>query len=77
MAFFILDPIYLCFDKELLTFSHCPKSQACELSFLPSNETWVVDYDSIYTLRNWITSLEMYCSSSFEVGLLGTSFFIG
>lgn len=55
----------------------CTKNDICKLSPTPKEGEWKIDYDSIYTLKNWITDLEIYCATPFELGFFGSCFFIG
>lgn len=36
-----------------------------------------IDWSSIYSLNNWILQLNLFCSSSFEIGFFGSCFFLG
>ena len=40
-------------------------------------EASCVDYNSPNTLHNWITNMHLYTTSSFKLGLIGSSFFVG
>lgn len=37
----------------------------------------LIDWSNHQSLRNWIISLDLYCASSFQVGLFGSLFFFG
>lgn len=39
--------------------------------------SWNIDWTSRYSLNNWISTLNMHCSSSFEIGVFGSLFFAG
>jgi len=36
-----------------------------------------IDWSNKYSLKNWIISLDLFCASSFEIGLFGSCFFLG
>lgn len=36
-----------------------------------------IDWSHRYSLKNWITQLNLYCSPSFEIGFFGSCFFLG
>ena len=36
-----------------------------------------VDYNDEFSFHNWMTDQSLYCYSSFEIGLLGSLFFLG
>lgn len=67
----------MCYDKEKQVYSECTRSDVCKLSPYPKEEVWLIDTESIYTVKNWITNLNMYCASSFEIGFFGSCFFVG
>lgn len=42
-----------------------------------SNVENYIEWDHRYSLKNWIYTLKLYCSPSFEIGFFGSCFFIG
>ena len=36
-----------------------------------------IDYDSPETVKNWITSMDLVCEESFQIGMFGSLYFIG
>jgi MFS family permease len=38
---------------------------------------WQINYDTKYTLNNWIERLGLYCHDSYAIGLFGTAYFFG
>ena len=53
---------------------------ACSREYVWSNQSNVnykYDYNSIDTVNNWITKIDLIWITDFKIGLLGTLFFIG
>ena len=44
---------------------------------LPLPRDSYIDWSNPYSLKNWIISLDLYCGTSFEIGLFGSFFFFG
>ena len=42
-----------------------------------STATYRYDYSSLSTIENWITKMDLLCITDFQIGLLGTLFFLG
>jgi MFS family permease len=37
----------------------------------------LIDWSNPYSLNNWVNQIDLYCASSFEIGLFGSMFFFG
>jgi MFS family permease len=60
----------LCYFKSAATTQvPCTRQDVCEGDQVLS---WSVDYDSIFTLDNWIIQLDLYCIPLFQIGLIGS-----
>ena len=55
----------------------CEHKEFCDNGERLSGVDFRVDWDSIYSLRNWIEPLVLYCISSFKMGLFGSIYFAG
>ena len=55
----------------------CEHKEFCDNGEQLSGVNFRVDWDSIYSLRNWIEPLDLYCISSFKMGLFGSLYFAG
>lgn len=83
-CFFLMFPQYKCMFNDPTSglpkegFETCTKEDICGISPLSSYlNKWEVDYSSRFSLNNWLSLLDMHCSSSLEIGLFGTLFFAG
>eukprot|EP00347_Sterkiella_histriomuscorum_P006274 403353395 len=81
-CFLLMMPTYLCTYQDPInptkTFQEvCQREQFCSADVLPRPLSWEVDQTSRFSLNNWITVLDMHCSSSFEIGLFGSLYFAG
>jgi MFS family permease len=54
----------------------CSKQQFCSINPPLPRENYI-DWTNKYSLKNWIITLDLYCGSSFEIGLFGSLFFLG
>lgn len=54
----------------------CSKQEFCAIEVSGDRGDYI-DWSNKYSLKNWIRSLGLYCSSSFEIGLYGSLFFFG
>ena len=54
----------------------CTKAQFCAAPVQGSRADYI-DWTYKYSLSNWIISLDLFCASSFEIGLFGSCFFLG
>ena len=54
----------------------CSKAQFCEIQVTEPRENYI-DWTDKYSLKNWIITLDLFCGSSFDIGLFGSCFFIG
>jgi len=57
-------------------FKICNKQEFCSLD-IKGNRNDYIDWSNKYSLHNWITSLDLHCGSSFEIGIFGSLFFLG
>lgn len=68
-----LDPQYDCSFTDG-NFGTCTKEDICKGNKVID---WAVDYESEFTLENWIIALDLYCTPSAYIGLLGALAFAG
>ena len=52
----------------------CTSEDACDSS---KNLTWKVDSVSDENLTNWVSTMDLYCTGSFKMSLIGSMFFGG
>ena len=81
-CFLLMMPQYLCSypdpnDPTKTIQSSCTRDQFCSADVLGKPSSWEVDWTNRFSLNNWISILDMHCSSSFEIGLFGSLFFAG
>ena len=57
-----------------ITYSSWSKDYACSNH---SNLNYKYDYNSLNTVDNWITKIDLIWITDFQIGLLGTLFFLG
>jgi len=67
MALFLLMPHITCDSADCSRLSVCS-----DRSIHYSN-----DYSNVYTIDNWISQLNLFCSSNIYVGLFGSVYFFG
>lgn len=66
--------MYKCdFDGDGIYETECEAEQWCNDSSLPH----IIDWDSDYSLYNWVERLDMACVSWNKIGLLGSMYFVG
>jgi MFS family permease len=49
----------------------------CLIDPLKHPRETMIDWNNSYSLNNWVNTLDLYCASSFEIGLFGSMFFFG
>ena len=49
----------------------CKAEDACKTS------TWIIDKNSDENLHNWVKEMDLYCTGSFKMSLIGSMFFVG
>ena len=76
VAYYLLKPQYNCFYNDPITNTtytqHCSYREACSAE-TPLN----IDWNSKFSLINWIDRLNLHFMDSYVLGLFGTLFFTG
>ena len=49
----------------------------CNGEIIKSQDQWRIDWSDSESLHNWMTDMELYWTSNFEIGLIGSLFFLG
>ncbi|CDW77336.1 organic cation [Stylonychia lemnae] len=78
-AFFLMFPKYLC-KQEDMSFDYCTREQKCDFQMnmdIEQDFQSEIDWNSPYSLRNWIMKLGLECSETYVIGLFGTLEFLG
>ena len=78
-AFFLMYPKYLC-EQPDKSFSYCSREQMCEQQMelgIYDDFKYEIDWNSTYSLKNWIGKLGLECSETYVIGLFGTLEFLG
>ncbi len=72
-SFYELTPAYECLDTETDTWYTCTSDDFCGVESM----TWQVNTTDPLSLQNWITQYDLYCASSFQLAMIGCSYFAG
>ena len=77
LGFYIQDPKYVCTFTEPVSDPDdvCTAKNICNDD--KRIDTWDIDWDDSNSLHNWIERLDMMCMPDWQVGLLGSAFWIG
>ncbi|CDW72064.1 organic cation [Stylonychia lemnae] len=68
-----MKPHYECAATGSEEYHSCKREEFCG----NSDVSWRIDYSKIETLNNWVQKLNLFCISDNQLGLIGSSFFIG
>ena len=74
ISYFTHVPPLLCQTTKGADWASCDKDDACD-----ANKTYAFkpDPDAIDTLTNWVGQVDLYCTGSFEMSVIGSMFFVG
>ena len=64
----------LCQATEGADWEECKKKVACDKG---STYAFKPDPDAVDTLTNWVGQVDLYCTESFEMSVIGSMFFVG
>ena len=71
-------PQFQCaYDDDLSTVFECSREDFCDKGQVASGISYTINWDSVYSLHNWIEPLNLACASDFEIGLFGSLYFVG
>jgi hypothetical protein len=76
LAFLTKVPKYECQLTQDAAWSSCTQATTCEVG-TKAAFAWRFDQNDDENLINWVHSGEMRCATGVEVGLIGTSYFVG
>ena len=68
-----LFPVYKCTNLTTGEVYECEPDDFCN----DSNISETIDWDAETSLHNWVEQLDLTCKSNSEIGLIGSSYFIG
>ena len=74
MAFATMMPKFYCSVNE--QWSPCTNTDICKGQRTPQLE-YRVDWDSKFSLNNWVGTLDLVCRSRAEIGMFGSYYFAG
>ena len=75
VAYLELDPVYMCYmNSEPSIQVFCTREDICSGNTVRS---WDVDYGSMFSLKNWIVELDLYCTPKEYIGYIGSMVFAG
>ena len=78
MSAFLLLPKFKCFHEsspdELYD---CKQKDFCHDGSLDEGVSFITQWDSVYSLYNWVPKLDLYCVKDIEMGLFGSLYFAG
>ena len=60
-----------------LTYDTAYKSELCQGNKIRPDVHFEVDFSDPKSFNNWMTDQQLYCHSGFNIGLLGSMFFLG
>ena len=72
IAYDTMMPDYICQSAQKPEPFHCSKVETCSGDY-----DFYVNWENRTSLDNWVQDYGLRCTSSMNIGLLGTSFFIG
>ena len=67
---------YFCRTSTTAPWEPCDHDAYCSAQYSHS-DLRRVDYDSPYSLHNWVEQLDIYCTNGFELGVLGAVYYLG
>ena len=67
---------YFCRTSTTAPWEPCDHDAYCSAKYAHS-DLRRVDYDSPYSLHNWVEQLDIYCTGGFELGILGAVYYLG
>ena len=73
IVYFTHVPPMQCLDSDTLEWNSCSSEDACKLD----RYHWQVDKSSNENLNNWVNNIDLYCTGSFEMSMIGSMFFVG
>ena len=71
MVFFELSPNYLC-KNEISEWESCHKEEFCGTDI-----EYKVNWDSTYSLFNWVEEYDLHCAGKSTFGMFGSMYFLG
>lgn len=71
VSYWELYPVLKCQSSP--PFYKCTKEDIC----VSNPPLWEVDFEDTYTLKNWVIESNLFCTSDFKIGLIGSFFYIG
>jgi MFS family permease len=79
LSFLEMEPAYEVRDVGMTEFRVGVKSEDLP-EFCDENTTveeWRINWDKEISIHNWMTDLDLHCTSRFNIGLIGTGYFVG
>eukprot|EP00347_Sterkiella_histriomuscorum_P023726 403333595 len=84
-SFLTLMPDYLCNDDGLSTPYHCQKAQTCtypnqdmlSMSDIQNTPGFTINWNNQTSLYNLVEELNLRCAENWEIGFLGSCYFMG
>ena len=73
IAYFMLQPTYLCFESDTSEWYQCTSEVFCE----DSSIKYVVDYTDRMSFYNWIVQYNLECASESQLQIITSAFFFG
>ena len=67
----LLDPKILCDGQP------CDLKDICIDNQIDPKINWAIDWQSPFSLKNWMYDLNMFCAESYRVAMFGSLFFLG
>ena len=68
-----LMPQFTCTSANSQTSYSCTPKEFCD----NPNISWTINYDDQRSLHNWVEKLDLVCRPQWQIGLLGSSIFLG
>ena len=74
LSFLTMMPKFKCADGFE---GDCTNKVVCEYPDFKDNPRDYIDYNSRFTLDNWIEQMELWCEPGWLIGMFGTAYLLG